>query len=106
MEPSSAPVVDKNNARENRLIRKVNEEVLRKKMENEAKTTCAPYFKAFGDCAKENGLMVVINCRRQNKEMSDCMDFHCSDKKFDEYLTFHNIPIPPKPSPWYSKYIS
>jgi len=94
----------KSDARNDRL-RKVNEEVLRKKMQTEAKDLCRPYFQAFGDCAKENGIMVVFKCRQQNQDMSDCMDRHCSEQKFDEYLAARGI-VRPKPQPWYAKYIS
>ena len=58
----------KQDARDSRLrpMRKNNEEVLRKKFQLLAQQKCAPFFKNFGDCAKESGLMVVFNCRTQN----------------------------------------
>ena len=101
---SGSVLAAKSDARNDRL-RKVNEEVLRKKMQTEAKDLCRPYFQAFGDCAKENGIMVVFKCRQQNQDMSDCMDRHCSEQKFDEYLAARGI-VRPKPQPWYAKYIS
>lgn len=52
----------KSNGRDSRLqrTRKVNEEVLRKKLQNEARDICADTFKAFGACAKEQSLMVML----------------------------------------------
>ena len=108
MSSSSSAATDrvaaKNDARNDRL-RKVNEEVLRKKMEAEAKEKCAPLFRAFGDCAKESGLSVIFMCRQQNQAVSDCLDLHCSDKKFEEFLADRGI-TRAKVVPWYSKYIS
>jgi hypothetical protein len=51
----------KSNGRDSRLqrTRKNNEEVMRKKMQNEAKDICESTFKAFGACAKEQSLMVI-----------------------------------------------
>lgn len=59
----------KQEARDSRLrpiMRKNNEEVLRKKLQLQAQQKCAPFFKNFAECSKENGLMVVFNCRIQN----------------------------------------
>lgn len=86
-------------------MRKVNEEVLRKKMQSEAKDKCAEHFQAFGACAQQNGLMVIFNCRKQNQAMSDCMDKYCSDKHFEEYLKARGIERQPY-VPWYQKYIT
>ena len=94
----------KNDARNDRL-RKVNEEVLRKKLEAEAKEICAPLFRAFGDCAKENGLSVIFRCNKQNQAVSDCLDKHCNDKKFEEFLAVRGITREPKKE-WYAKYVS
>lgn len=59
----------KQDARNSRLstLRKTNEEVLRKKLQTQAKKKCDPFFKDFADCAKENGLLVIFNCREQNR---------------------------------------
>mmetsp|Transcript_11279 Transcript_11279/g.10908 ORF Transcript_11279/g.10908 Transcript_11279/m.10908 type:complete len:116 (-) Transcript_11279:74-421(-) len=98
----------KSDGRDSRLqrTRKNNEEVLRKKMQIEAQETCASKFTAFGACAKEHSLMVIFNCRKENREMSDCMETNCSAKKFEEYLTTHGMPLPLPVAPWYQKYIS
>jgi Cytochrome c oxidase biogenesis protein Cmc1 like len=103
----SAPSKDevKYLAREGRLT-KAGQEILRKKFYNEAKEKCSEHFKAFGDCAKESGLMVVINCRKQNRAMGDCMDLNCSEAAFESFLKSHGLPLPAIPEPWYKKYIS
>ena len=48
------------------LLRKTNEEVLRKKLVLQARTMCEKEIVQFGECAKRNGLLVVFNCRQQN----------------------------------------
>ena len=59
----------KGDARSDRLtLRKTNEEVLRKQHQNEARNICKEKFIDFGKCAKENGILVVLNCRRENQE--------------------------------------
>lgn len=74
-------------ARESRLtLRKTNEEVLRKALQNEARKRCHDEFKAFGDCAKGAGISVVFSCRAQSKGMSDCMDKHYSEELFEQFL--------------------
>lgn len=58
----------KQDARDGRLkIRKTNEEVLRKKLQFEAQKICKEEIKAFGDCSVKEGMMVIFNCRKQNK---------------------------------------
>lgn len=105
--PPTTQPEQRNDAREGRLIRmrKVNEEVLRKKLQNEGRDKCDEFFKAFGKCAKEQGMMVVINCRKENRAMSDCMERTCNEKEFEKYLVSHGLPMPVKRDPWYSKYM-
>lgn len=47
-------------------IRKTNEEVLRKRMEMQARELCKDEIMAFGECAKHQQLLVVFQCRREN----------------------------------------
>lgn len=88
----------KNDARNSRLsigkLRKNNEEVLRTALRNEAQKKCDSYFRAFGECAKQSGLMVVISCREQNRAMSACMDQHFNEDIFKKYLSDHGYPPP------------
>jgi hypothetical protein len=37
--------------------------------------------------------------------MSDCMEKHCSQEKFETFLVQHGLPLPVKEGPWYQKYI-
>jgi hypothetical protein len=53
-----------------------------------------------------NVIQVVFNCRKENREMSDCMEMNCSTQKFEAYLTAHGLPLPLPVAPWYQKYIS
>ena len=64
---SSTDKDTKQDARSSRMtLRKNNEEVLRKKLQLEAKSKCDVYFKDFAECAKQNSIMVVFRCREQN----------------------------------------
>jgi len=47
-------------------LRKNNEEVLRKALQNEARQKCAEETRAFGECAKDAGIWVVLSCRKHN----------------------------------------
>jgi len=47
-------------------IRKTNEEVLRKRLEVQARDLCDTEIKSFVECAKYQGLLVVFNCRKEN----------------------------------------
>lgn len=97
----------KNASRDDRLVkmRKANEEVLRKKLENEAREKCASAIESFAECGKRESIMVVFNCRKENRAMSDCMAANCNEPVFEEFLKSHGFPLPAKPEPWYSKYI-
>ena len=48
-------------------LRKNNEEVFRFRLRLEAQEKCKAESSAFGECAKNNGLLVLFNCRQQNK---------------------------------------
>jgi len=94
------PGQTKTDARDSRLsmgtLRKNNEEVLRRAMRAEAQKKCDSKVKAFGECARQQGLMVVINCREQNKAMSSCMDEHYNEEIFRKFLSDNGYP-PPQP---------
>jgi hypothetical protein len=47
-------------------MRKNNEEVHRRKHKMEAQAICLDVTKAFGECARRQGMMVVFNCRKEN----------------------------------------
>jgi hypothetical protein len=107
-EPSDIDVgAAKNAGRDDRLVkmRKANEEVLRKKLENEAREKCATAIESFAECGKRESIMVVFNCRKENQAMSDCMAANCNEPVFEAFLKSHGFPLPAKPEPWYSKYM-
>lgn len=59
---------------------------------------CVDYFRDFGKCASEQGLMVVFNCRAQNKAMSDCMDTHYNDDIVQQYLEAKGLTMKKNPT--------
>lgn len=106
-------------------LRKNNEEVLRKALQNEARKKCEAETKAFGECAKASGIWVVVSCRNQNsvrriyfshnlmsthnytilyyniyKTMSACMAQHYTEEIFAKFLRDNGHPEiqPPRPS--------
>lgn len=88
-------------ARDSRMtLRKNNEEVLRKALQAEARKKCLAETKAFGDCAKEKGIMVAFSCRQENLAMSDCMAQHFSEELFVKFLKDNGHPPaqPPRPN--------
>lgn len=77
----------KQDARDSRLkLRKNNEEVIRRHLQQDAKQKCAGEIKAFGQCAVDNGLLVVLNCRSKNRAMSECMDKYFNEDIVQKYL--------------------
>jgi hypothetical protein len=94
----------KTDARNDRLtLKKWDEEQFRKKFQIEDQEKCKEYFRAFGDCAKRNNILVAFNCRQENRAMSDCMDRNCSDAEFNKYLEAHGLPAAqPRKSFWAS----
>jgi hypothetical protein len=84
----SQPQELKQDARDARLsnIRKSKEEQLRKELQAAAREKCKEYSVAFGNCAKENGLMVVLRCRDQNFKANQCMNENFNEKLLAEYI--------------------
>lgn len=62
------------------------EHQIRSEFKEEALRKCKPEIHAFAKCAQENGLMVVISCRKFNRAITDCMYKYNSDEVFAEYL--------------------
>lgn len=77
----------KDNGRNARLsFKNFAEHQIRSEFKEEALVKCKPEIGAFAECAKENGLMVVISCRKLNRDITACMYRHNSDEKFAEFL--------------------
>ena len=51
-----------------RKLRRTNEEVFRKKLQEEAKLKCIDYYHAVGKCAKEAGFSSIYACTDKTKE--------------------------------------
>ena len=67
-------------------MRRNNEEVLRRALVSEAREKCFSYTSAFGKCAEANGLMVVFQCRKENRAMQDCLSRHYNEEEFVKFL--------------------
>jgi COX assembly mitochondrial protein 1 len=91
----------KSDARSERLtvLRKNNEEVLRKQLKNEVIDECRESFQAFGRCAEKASIAVVFSCRNENQAMSDCMDKHWSEERFLEFAKQRGFEPAPKGPP-------
>ena len=61
------------------------EHVLRGQLGDRALRKCEGLTKAFADCARDQGLMVVFNCRGHNNSMNECLRHWNSDEKFEEF---------------------
>ena len=58
---------------------------LRKELNQIATTTCKPASAAFALCSKANGLSVIFNCRKENREMNDCYSRVTNPEAFERY---------------------
>ncbi|KAL7487345.1 hypothetical protein ACHAW6_012944 [Cyclotella cf. meneghiniana] len=77
----------KDEGRESRLsFRRFAEHKMKREFKEAAIKTCDEHLKAFGQCAQDNGLLVVFRCRELNRRINDCMREHNSEEKFQAYL--------------------
>ena len=84
----------KDSGRESRLsFKKFAEHQLRKELKEIALVKCKAQVKAFGDCAKESGLLVVWNCRQKSKDVNACLAIHNSEEEWQKYKTLHQDEI-------------
>ena len=61
-------IEDKDEARDSRLVlRKTNQEVIKKELRANAYKHCVEDTKVFADCAKREGFLVVFKCRDELK---------------------------------------
>ena len=87
----------KDDSRNNRLtFSNMAEHTIRKELNEIALKSCSDATKAFGECAKSNGLMVVINCRSLNNSMNECLNKYTNPKAFDEYKAKRALEIEKK----------
>uniref|UniRef100_A0A7S2US42 COX assembly mitochondrial protein n=1 Tax=Fibrocapsa japonica TaxID=94617 RepID=A0A7S2US42_9STRA len=59
-----------------RLQQELNEVALQK---------CADQVKAFADCSKDSGFLVIWSCREQNKAMNECLHSYTSQECLEAY---------------------
>mmetsp|Transcript_52790 Transcript_52790/g.123668 ORF Transcript_52790/g.123668 Transcript_52790/m.123668 type:complete len:118 (+) Transcript_52790:90-443(+) len=61
--------------RDARLGRKTfpEEKAIHDEVKANAVKACKPLIEMFANCDREQGLMVIFNCRKENKAMNDCM---------------------------------
>ena len=51
----------------------------------ECRKQCDPAIRAFVECSKREGLLVVFRCREQNKAMNACLHPLSTDVKYEEW---------------------
>ncbi|KAI4346839.1 hypothetical protein L6164_007702 [Bauhinia variegata] len=70
-------------ARENHVKKKV-EEALRSKMKQKALKECDHYTSKYAQCAMGRTISVVWQCRKQAKELNDCLRQFTNDAVLEE----------------------
>lgn len=60
------------------------EEELQQELNVKARAACAPVMKAFAECAKREGLLVVVKCRQENTEVNDCLRQYTNKDELDK----------------------
>ncbi|XP_030536847.1 uncharacterized protein DDB_G0275933 [Rhodamnia argentea] len=70
-------------ARENHVKKKV-EEALRSKMKQKALKECDYYTSRYAECATGRTFSVVWQCRKQAKELNDCLHHYTNDAVLEE----------------------
>ncbi|XP_054780139.1 uncharacterized protein LOC129287888 isoform X2 [Prosopis cineraria] len=69
-------------ARDNHVKKKV-EEALRSKMKQKALKECDHYTAKYAQCASGRTISVVWQCRKQAKELNDCLHQLLMKSEFD-----------------------
>ncbi|TVU47674.1 hypothetical protein EJB05_07280 [Eragrostis curvula] len=70
-------------ARENHVKKKV-EEALRSKMKQKALKECDFYCSKYAECARGRTFSVVWHCRKQAKELNECLHQYTNDAVLEE----------------------
>ncbi|KAL7542255.1 hypothetical protein ACHAXR_011617 [Thalassiosira sp. AJA248-18] len=90
--PNKAQIRD--DGRDARLsFRRFAEHKMKREFKEEAIKKCEHTLKNFGQCAQDNGLLVVFKCRDLNKKINECMAEHNSPEKFEQYLKDHQAEL-------------
>jgi len=81
-------------SRQSRLsFRNFAEHQLRQEFKNDAIEKCQLQVKAFAECGKEEGLMVIFRCQDFYKEVTDCMAYHNSNQRWEIYKKEHEADL-------------
>ncbi|XP_011021225.1 PREDICTED: uncharacterized protein DDB_G0275933 [Populus euphratica] len=70
-------------ARENHVKKKV-EEALRSKMKQKALKQCEEHASKYAQCATGRTMSVVWQCRKQAKELNECLHQYTNDAVLEE----------------------
>ncbi|XP_044467810.1 uncharacterized protein DDB_G0275933-like [Mangifera indica] len=70
-------------ARENHVKKKV-EEALRSKMKQKALKECDRYTSKYAECAIGKTISIVWQCRKQAKELNNCLHQFTNDSALEE----------------------
>ncbi|KAL8479749.1 hypothetical protein ACS0TY_026091 [Phlomoides rotata] len=70
-------------ARENHVKKKV-EEALRSKMKQKALKECDQYTSRYAECAVGRTMSVVWKCRKQAKELNECLHQFTNDDVLEQ----------------------
>mmetsp|Transcript_123914 Transcript_123914/g.185234 ORF Transcript_123914/g.185234 Transcript_123914/m.185234 type:complete len:101 (+) Transcript_123914:186-488(+) len=94
MSTSEKDITDKGKvkdaSREGRLsFRNFAEHQLRNEFKEESLKKCDLQIRAFAECGKQEGLMVIFRCREFQKDVTDCMTIYNSDEQFELYKQKH-----------------
>lgn len=77
-------------SRESRLsFRNFAEHQMRREFKEDAIEKCREPIREFAECAREKGLLVVVQCRHLNKALNECMAIHNSHEAFAKYKKEH-----------------
>ena len=58
---------------------------MRKELAASARAKCDTTIRAFAECAKEQSMMVVFNCREHNRAMNQCLSAYSTEEAFAAY---------------------
>lgn len=80
----------KDTGREGRLsFRKFAEHQLRNEFKEEAMKKCSIQVKAFAECAKAEGVLVVFRCREFQSAVNECLSVYGSNERWELYKKEH-----------------
>ena len=65
----------------------------RKELSAIATKKCDAHLAAFSRCAQEQNLMVVFNCREENRKMNACLSQYTNEAAFEEYKLRRSIEL-------------